>query len=105
MKSDYFVIVFVLLILLSLRKNYKNDFGPHSSVCVKGIFAIMVFLYHTPETMHLGPLLNIIDDTGYLSVAIFFFISGYGLTVQQSKKYDNSKSSLLKRYASITPPY
>lgn len=40
---------------------------------------MMIVLFHLSQHINGGVLVKAIGDTGYLSVAIFFFISGYGI--------------------------
>lgn len=56
---------------------------------LKGIFAVIVVIHHLYRRV------DILDGTsftavfqaiGYLSVAVFFFLTGYGLMVQYEKK-------------------
>lgn len=58
--------------------------------CLKGIFAIIVLIHHLKQ--HSGVFSDyavpsiILQAMGYLSVAVFFFISGYGLAFSWQKK-------------------
>lgn len=64
-----------------LSKEYTN--------CLRGIFAILVVLHHLYlhteilQGTFLGAILKL---SGALSVAVFFFFSGYGLTLSSNKK-------------------
>lgn len=81
---DLIVIVLGAIVIGSAFLNRKKtpDTASYSSQtmnCVKGIFAIMIVLFHLSQHISGGMLFRIVGDTGYLSVAVFFFISGYGL--------------------------
>lgn len=57
--------------------------------CLKGIFAIFVLVHHLYQRSGLlhGTLLGgILQAMGYLSVAMFFFLSGYGLMTSINRK-------------------
>lgn len=57
--------------------------------CLKGLFSIVILLHHLCQ--HTGILkgsvmVAIIQSLGYLSVAMFFFLSGYGLSISIQKE-------------------
>ena len=91
---------------LERRENYLSL---ENSICLKGILAICIVICHLWGPLVLGnPSLSngMIGNTvgricavlGYLSVALFFFLSGYGLCVQYQKKGDiYLRDFLLKR--------
>ncbi len=80
---DSAVIAFGLLVigsaLLGNREKIGNSYSLQTMNCTKGIFAILIVLFHLSQHINGGILFKIIGDTGYLSVAVFFFISGYGM--------------------------
>mgnify|MGYP000988907654 CR=1 FL=1 len=80
---DLIIIAFVLLVILSAllgkKEKQNSSFSSETMNCVKGIFAIMIVLFHLSQHISGGVLFRAIGDTGYLSVAVFFFISGYGM--------------------------
>ncbi|MBQ7831180.1 MAG: acyltransferase [Clostridia bacterium] len=90
--------------------NRRDDYlSLKNTICLKGILAICIILCHLWGAIVEGkPSLGdgVIGNTvgrictvlGYLSVALFFFISGYGLCVQSEKKGDTYLNGfLLKR--------
>lgn len=67
----------------------KDYLSKENTSCVKGIFAFIILLVHItqfhPISVH--PYVNyLITSMGYLSVAVFFFLSGYGLEESCKKK-------------------
>ena len=83
----------------------KDYLSKQSSVCMKGIFCIFVMLAHIRNKI---VILNdtvlgmIFTAAGGLSVAVFFFLSGYGLVEshQRNEGYIKRfpKDRLLKLY-------
>lgn len=60
----------------------QTGLSSERSRCLKGIFAICVLIHHLYQ--HSGLFYNtafggVLQAFGYLSVACFFFLSGYGL--------------------------
>ncbi|WP_415277187.1 acyltransferase family protein [Clostridium perfringens] len=70
----------------------KNYLSKDNTDCLKGIFAIFIVVHHCRAQM--SSLNNtvvgmILTALGYLSVAIFYFLSGYGLEKQYQVKGDD----------------
>ena len=80
---DLIIIVLGLFVIGSAiwgRKEKRDStYSSQTMNCVKGIFAIMIVLFHLSQHINGGVLFRVVGDTGYLSVAVFFFISGYGM--------------------------
>lgn len=69
----------------------KDYLSKDNSNCIKGIFAIIIIFHHIMQfhPVQMNPYMNyIVTSLGYLSVAIFFFLSGYGLEESYCKKKD-----------------
>lgn len=70
------IIILGLLVIGSAffgrQKKRDNTYSSQTMNCVKGIFAIMIVLYHLSQHINGGVLFKVIGDTGYLSVAVFF---------------------------------
>lgn len=75
-----------------MSKDYTN--------CMRGIFAILVVIHHLYQYsglfkgMRVGAIFQIL---GYVSVAMFFFFSGYGLMLSSQKK-DYVDGFFVKRF-------
>ena len=85
------VIVYALLIILFLRpvlsKKISDNFLPvESTGNLRGIMAIGVVLNHLSDRLTGYTLLSYFQHAGYLLVAVFFFLSGFGLISQYKKK-------------------
>lgn len=85
---------------------HKTDYlSLPQTTALKGILAMCVLLCHTvPASMvFYGSILSpLIGSLGYLSVSVFFFLSGYGIMTQyRVKQEDYLRSFLRKRVLSI----
>lgn len=53
-----------------------------TATCLKGICAILIIIHHVYlmlGPLHIGFIDQALEDLGYLTVSVFFFLSGYGL--------------------------
>jgi len=70
--------------------SFEGNLSKDKCNCLKGVFAMVVLLHHLKQ--HSGVFSDyavpsiIFQAMGYLSVAGFFFISGYGLAISWQKK-------------------
>lgn len=67
----------------------ENYLSKQNTDALKGIFAICVLSHHLSQIVHIYDysfVASIFQFMGYLSVAVFFFLSGYGLALSYDKK-------------------
>ncbi len=84
---DLILVIFALLILTGSKAKVEGDYlSKDSTLALRGILAVAIILHHLSEKTGTGFLFPFMVHTGYLIVAIFFFLSGYGLSVQYQKK-------------------
>ena len=72
-------------------REYPDPLSVENSKCLKGIFAIIIVISHirsTTTVLNNSPIGMILTAAGYLSVAMYFFMSGYGLSISKWKKGD-----------------
>lgn len=93
---DVILLVFFALILISVHKQgATQDFLTTNNLMpIRGVMAVAIILHHMSERTGGGRLFPFMVHMGYLIVAVFFFLSGYGLMVQYMKKGE----SYLKGY-------
>ena len=72
---------------------------------LRGACAITVILHHLAQRCDDGLVIHAFDNAGVLAVAVFFFLSGYGLQKSHIQKADYSKHFLLRRLPGILLPY
>ena len=87
----------------------NNTLSKNASLQAKGILALLVFAHHIYQATgvfsgtYVGYLLQ---ACGYWAVAVFFFLSGYGLTVSYlNKGNEYTKSLLIKKVAPFITVY
>lgn len=86
----------------------KDYLSKDNSSCIKGIFAVVILIHHItqfnpvdmPNYVHL-----LVQSTGYLSVSVFFFFSGYGLSLQYNKNENYLNHFLKHRVLSLYGKY
>lgn len=85
---DIILGVYLLLIVVSVRlQDRDEDFLSAGDMePIRGVMAIAIILHHMSERTNGGRLFPFMVHMGYLIVAVFFFLSGYGLMIQFLKK-------------------
>ena len=104
-----------IIFVLMFAKTTENVFGTSinneyfskdSSKNYRGIFILAIILHHIAQETSTGILFHShFCNMGELSVAIFFFISGYGLQKSHITKKDYNKHFLAKRLPNILLPF
>lgn len=87
------LIFFLIAIGLSLHPVRHEKFNSaylsvENTTALRGILAITIVLHHISEKISVAVLFQQLVHTGYMIVALFFFLSGYGIIVQYKKKGD-----------------
>ncbi len=72
---------------------------------LRGFFAIVVIIKHLSDLTLSGVIFHRFVRLGYLAVAVFFFLSGYGLQKSHLKSSNYKKRFLLCRLPSVLFPY
>lgn len=86
--TDILVIIFILFIFVFIKPLkpglFDNDcLRMDKAKAMRGTLALVIVLHHISENALVRtPLLIQVNHFGYLCVAMFFFLSGYGLTVR-----------------------
>ena len=71
----------------------------------KGIAAILIVLHHLSQRVEVSGPLVIMGYTGFVLVAVFFFVSGYGLEYGLRNKPHYLKGFFRKRILPVLMPY
>ncbi len=104
----YFVIAAICILIYA----YKAKFvGLHSfnedylsianTTAIKGFCAIVIVSSHTLSVLKI----NVYPNIAYHAVAVFFFLSGYGLMYGYLHKPDYLKSFLSRRFTAVLIPF
>lgn len=107
---DIFVALLIAAALLESRYHGGDRFfkeGLSRDHCnrLKGLMAVMIVFHHTAQSTAGGELFHPFRHFGYLIVAEFFFLSGYGLMKQYVQKKDYLDGYLNKRLSAVCIPY
>jgi peptidoglycan/LPS O-acetylase OafA/YrhL len=109
---DIIGILFIILVLTSgrlvkMNRNLvNNELSKEYSIYLRGICATIVILDHISLRVNNDKILKIFSASGYLAVAFFFFISGYGIMIQFIKKGNKYLNGFLySRIISVICPY
>jgi len=101
-----FIIIIIYKFDFAGLKGYHNDYlSMANTQALKGICALLVIFHHLSLMLPNIKILALFSNIGYLSVSIFFFISGYGLMYGLINKKDYLKGFLSKRLSSVLIPY
>lgn len=100
--------IFVLLIISGfaylLPKNSRDYLNPDSTKGLKGILAIGIILHHLSQEVTTGDVFTNFAYMGSYIVSMFF-LSGYGLYVQNSKSKTYLDNFFRKRLLKILVPF
>ena len=101
---DIFILllIVVLISLLPVNNNYLNV---KSTNGLKGFLALGIVFHHLSQWVTTGEEFSNFGYMGTYIVSVFFFLSGYGLYVQNEKKENYLDSFLVKRLFKILIPF
>lgn len=102
------LILFIIFVILSVKKRNSDDFdylSKETTVSEKGIAAVIIVFHHISQMIELPKYFVIMNYVGFIMVAIFFFISGYGLSYGLENKERYLNGFFKKRILSILIPY
>lgn len=84
---------------------YSDGFSLKKTKSLRGLLALLVIFHHLYVSRPEGYLYVIYDLVGVLCVAVFFFLSGYGLEISARSKPGYGRKILTKRIPAIAVPY
>lgn len=105
------VLVLLLIIIIFykskiFKKGFNEDYlSLESSKLYKGFLAIIILFHHISQKVNPNLLFYKFSYVGYLAVAVFFFISGYGTHKSNLKSDKYRKKFLLNKFINILIPY
>lgn len=100
MLLDSVLLFYILLVCVSVflaRKSQEDYLSPKVTNSLRGVAAIGIILHHMAERTTSGTVFPVLGMIGYLMVALFFFLSGYGLLIQYQKRENYLDGFLKKR--------
>ena len=105
---DFLIVVLLFIIFWKIKfeKDINKEYlSIKTSQDWKGVFALVVILHHLSQVTVDGVFFWGFGYVGYLAVAVFFFLSGYGLQKKHIMDSSYSKTFLTKRIRTIVIPY
>lgn len=101
---DIFVLLLIAILVYLLPGN--NDYlGVKSTSGLKGFLALGIVFHHLSQWVTTGTEFSNFGYMGTYIVSVFFFLSGYGLYVQNERKVSYLDNFLVKRLSKILTPY
>lgn len=99
---DIVIVLFGLTVLFKAKyagrgKFFDDYISVEQCNILKGIFAVFVMLFHIYGVESHGYIFRYCGGLGYIGVAVFLVISGYGLTYQWQKKQSGYLHGFVKR--------
>ena len=92
---DIFILLIISIFIYLLPVN--NDYlGVKSTTGLKGFLALGIVFHHLSQWVTTGEEFSNFGYMGTYIVSVFFFLSGYGLYVQNEKKGLYTKSGAWK---------
>ena len=102
-------LAFAACVLWGIRIQWKGCDDSYLSIekgrAFRGILALTVVCHHLAEKTGDSSLFHIFAFLGFLPVAYFFFLSGYGLQKSYAAKLNYRTTILKKRIPSVLVPY
>ena len=101
---DIFILLIISIFVYLLPVN--NDYlGVKSTTGLKGFLALGIVFHHLSQWVTTGEEFSNFGYMGTYIVSVFFFLSGYGLYVQNDRKEDYLDNFLSKRLSKILTPF
>lgn len=101
-----FAAILIILVNCRIVGGYNDEYlSPDTTKKEKGIAAILIVLHHLSQRVKVSGPFVILGYIGFILVAIFFFISGYGLSYGVQYKRDYLKGFFKRRLLPVLVPY
>ena len=101
---DIFVLLLISILVYLLPS--KNDYlGVKSTTGLKGFLALGIVFHHLSQWVTTGEEFSNFSYMGTYIVSVFFFLSGYGLYIQNERKEGYLDNFLVKRLSKILIPF
>ena len=101
---DIFVLLLISVLVFLLPEN-TDYLGVKSTTGLKGFLALCIVFHHLSKWVTTGTEFSNFSYMGTYIVSVFFFLSGYGLYVQNERKENYLDNFLVKRLSRILTPF
>ena len=102
---DIFILLLISLFVYLIPKTDVDYLSNKSTKSLKGLLALLIIFHHISQKVTTGENFSNFEYMGRYIVALFFFLSGYGLYFQYSNNANYMKNFLRKRLVRIFIPF
>ncbi|MBP3870618.1 MAG: hypothetical protein J6E46_06555, partial [Faecalicoccus sp.] len=87
------------------REEYNVLLTRNDSLILKGYFSLVIICHHLAQRIEAGSLFQLaFNDAGYIAVAVYFFITGYGIMKSYQSKPEYADHFLKNHMKSVIVP-
>ena len=101
---DIFILLLISVLVFLLPEN-TDYLGVNSTTGLKGFLALCIVFHHLTHWVTTGEEFSNFGYMGTYVVSVFFFLSGYGLYIQNERKEGYLDNFLVKRLSRILIPF
>ena len=102
---DIFILLLMSLFVYFIPKTNVDYLSNKSTKSLKGLLALFIIFHHISQKITTGANFSNFEYMGRYIVALFFFLSGYGLYFQYSNDATYMENFLRKRLTRIFIPF
>ena len=102
---DIFILLLISLFVYLIPRTDVDYLSNKSTKSLKGLLALLIIFHHTSQKVTTGENFSNFEYMGRYIVALFFFLSGYGLYFQYSNNATYMNNFLRKRLVRIFIPF
>ena len=102
---DIFILLLMSLFVYFIPKTNVDYLSNKSTKSLKGLLALFIIFHHVSQKITTGENFSNFEYMGRYIVALFFFLSGYGLYFQYSNNATYMENFLRKRLTRIFIPF
>ena len=102
---DIFILLLISLFVYLIPKTDVDYLSNKSTKSLKGLLALLIIFHHISQKITTGENFSNFEYMGRYIVALFFFLSGYGLYFQYSNNPTYMENFLKKRLVRIFIPF
>ena len=102
---DIFILLLISLFVYLIPKTDVDYLSNKSTKSLKGLLALFIIFHHVSQKITTGENFSNFEYMGRYIVALFFFLSGYGLYFQYSNNVNYMENFLRKRLSRIFIPF
>ena len=102
---DIFILLLISLFVYLIPRTDVDYLSNKSTKSLKGLLALLIIFHHVSQKITTGENFSNFEYMGRYIVALFFFLSGYGLYFEYSNNENYMENFLRKRLVRIFIPF